>query len=136
MGQFYRQQLDSIRTICYYASVMVKKSTDKPMTEKVFKAWTETVFNKEIDEIKNTMATKADLANIVREVLKTNEDVKNIQETMSTKEDSHLILKKLDEISLQNETSNRKSTVHDHRLNEVESKLTNHEKRLISLESK
>ena len=120
----------------------IKKIWDTMSTKDAIKKIWETMATKDdIKKIWNTMATKDDIKDLqtingvfMRELLVLQSGVKEMKVDMIKKADFQIIMNRLDDISQKFETSGRKSTVHDHRLNEAESKLTNHETRITSLE--
>jgi uncharacterized protein YoxC len=62
--------------------------------------------------------------------------VRNIEETMATKNDVSMILNRIDHYAVEMWDFSRKMYVHDHRFNEMEPTLLNHESRITALEKK
>ena len=104
--------------------------------------------------MKNTPATKSDLdavktelkADIARLDQKTDRiavrlvnvesELKEMRHDMATKEDIGNVLSAIDAFVQKNERFDRKVVLHDHRINEHEETLKDHDVRITSLESR
>ena len=105
---------------------MSKKPAEKPVTEAVFTQEIKALHEKIDSSVKR----------ISNELLKTKDEVQDIKRTMSTKDDVNTILNRLDSFTINIETFDRKVLVHDKRLADAEAKITGHETRLVTVESK
>lgn len=74
------------------------------------------------NEIKN-LVTNDRFDQLVRVVLKNTNDIEVIKETMATKADVNLILDRIDHFTHKVDVFDKKVLVHDHRLNELEPKV-------------
>ncbi len=85
--------------------------------------------------LKEAEITNAKIDRVALSLLDTQEKVKRIEETMATKSDVNLILDRIDYLTKRVVVFDRKVLVHDLRINELEPKVEDHEKRLTILES-
>jgi predicted nucleic acid-binding Zn-ribbon protein len=142
--------------------MMKKTVTDnQPVTKKEFRESNNAVQNqfekidKRFDEIESKMVTKDDaknfatkddiksvnekISNLAMVVVKNSEDIVNIKETittkLATKDDINRIMSAIDKFSSKDEGYGRKAEVNTHRLNEIEPKVEDHEKRIHVLEA-
>ncbi|OVE78076.1 hypothetical protein BVX98_01295 [bacterium F11] len=126
----------------------MKKTTKQPnyVTEAVFLKTVEKLPTKDDlkgfatkDDLKN-FATKDDLKNtstrLALAIQKNSADIAEIKETMATKDDVRIILNRIDHFTKKVDVFDKKVLVHDYRLNELESKVGYHDKRLTFLETK
>jgi predicted nucleic acid-binding Zn-ribbon protein len=88
--------------------------------------------NERINRIESKMATKEDL---VVEILKVNERIDRVESKMATKDDVNRILSHIDAFAGQIVDYSRKAHVHDHRFNELEPTVKDHELRISALET-
>ena len=86
------------------------------------------------DDIKN-MATKDDIARLAKEIIRHTEDIEYIKRTMAKNEDIQRIITTLDVLIAKTDEHERKAMVNTYRIQEVESKVDGHEKRISALES-
>ncbi|MCB4790720.1 MAG: hypothetical protein LHV68_02420 [Elusimicrobia bacterium] len=75
------------------------------------------------------------LQNQAAAIISNTEDIKIIKETMATKDDVQKILSAVDNIARDVIDVGRKSVVNTHRINEMDIKIEEHEKRISRLES-
>jgi tetrahydromethanopterin S-methyltransferase subunit G len=76
------------------------------------------------------------IENVALGLVKTQADVQEIKKTMATKDDVNLILDRIDSFTKRVDVYDKKAIIQDYRLNQAESGLSDHEKRLSSLEAR
>lgn len=98
--------------------------------------------DKRFDEIEQKMATKDDIksikdviSNMATKIIDNIGDLKTLRETVATKDDIRRIQTTIDSFAGQTIDHDRKAETNTHRLNEVEPKVEDHEKRITALES-
>lgn len=96
------------------------------------------------DDLKNFLtkedgkafATKDDIGRLTSAIIKNSDDFKWIKESMATKKELDLFLNRIDDYAIEIRNYGRKALVYDHRFNELEPKVLNHEQRISALEAK
>ncbi len=85
----------------------------------------------------NQLDTKIDSKTglLAQAILKVEQRVENIENTMATKTDIQRVLNHIDAFAGQIQDYARKAVVHDHRFNQLEPQVKDHEKRIASLEN-
>ena len=100
--------------------------------------------DKRFDKIENKMATKDDIKNMATKddikrleiaIVQINERLNSIEERMATKDDIKQILTAIDNFAGKTEDHERKAILNTVRINELEPKVEDHEKRITKLES-
>lgn len=110
------------------------KTDDHPVTQKEF-VETKNEFRERFDRIERTMATKDDLERHAKMLIKHDADIEYIKNTMSTKDDIRKVLTAIDNFTGKNQDHEHKAIPNTLRLEVIEPKIENHEKRISSLES-
>jgi hypothetical protein len=90
----------------------------------------------DIKAIRSEMSTKDDIARLAVSILKTNDRIDVIEKKMSTKEDVDRIMSAIDSFVNKTNDHERKALTNTHRINELEPKVENHEKRIAALETR
>jgi len=126
-----------------------KKDGNEPVTRKEFNERLDNVderFNKvderfsKIDERFNKVDERFDklelaLRNQAKAILRNTDDINIIKETMATKDDIHKILTAIDSFAQKSQDVERKSIVNTHRIVELETKYSNLDERVSTLEA-
>ncbi len=95
---------------------------------------TETIFKKEIDSVRSDF--KVSFNRMSYTIMSFDSRLTHVEETMATKSDVNVILNRIDDFALEVRNFNRKELVQDFRINELEPKVDDHEKRISHLENK
>ncbi|MCB4790800.1 MAG: hypothetical protein LHV68_02830 [Elusimicrobia bacterium] len=105
-----------------------KTNENEPVTKKEF--------NERLDKVDNRFDKNGiALQNLAKAVLSNTEDIRIIKETMVTKHDHKRVIDTLDIIVKKMEDFENKGIINTHRINEIEPKIDNHEKRITTLET-
>lgn len=107
---------------------MKKKSAEDVVTNDIFKT--------AMEEMSSSFR-RLDVSqkNIALELMQVDKRLDAVEKNMSTKHDIHNLIDTLDAFTKKIIVHQNKSLVHDHRLNEIEPKLDDHEKRILILEN-
>ena len=113
---------------------MVNRKVSSAVTRSEFLKETQSLRKdlKNLDQKVSTLDQKVN--NIAREVGDTKDRIMRVEENMATKADIRKVLDFIDAFAQRIETYDRKAVVHDHRLNETETALKDHETRIVQLE--
>lgn len=87
------------------------------------------------ESIEKNTATKDDTARLAKEIIRHTEDIECIKRTMAKNEDIQRIITTLNVLIAKTDEHERKVAVNTYRIQEVESKVDGHEKRISALES-